>query len=341
MKRPGWHRRTAATTGMVMAMLLAAPAVAAQTNADASNLEARYQEGAALRQRQQDVEALAVFRSIYEQTRQYRALAQVGLAEGALGHWLEAERCLAEALSSADPWIASRRSTLDGALATIRTHLGTLEVNSPTADAQVWVDGTILGIVNRSHRVLAGTVHFEVRARGYRTVSRIATVPVAGLARESVALTVVEAAPEPAAAPAPPAVPTPLPTPLPMAATSTERPAPEGTRRGLAIGALALGGTLAVGGLVAWAYGWTQVSAYNDDPACPLPGAGMAPPDCQSRLNTLGVIEPLGWTGMIGGALLLATGAVLWATSPSPRRERALRMGPGPGQLGASMQWEF
>lgn len=76
-----------------LALSLAPMAARAQTAPDAA-LEARYQQGADLRERQQDAQALAIFQEIYAQTRQPRALAQVGMAEGALGAevWIDGRR---------------------------------------------------------------------------------------------------------------------------------------------------------------------------------------------------------------------------------------------------------
>jgi hypothetical protein len=150
-----------------------------------SALEARYQRGADLRDQHQDAQALTVFEEIYAQVHEPRALAQIGMAEGALGRWIEAEQHLAAALSTLDAWITTRRAALESALATIRTHIGQLEVQTSTPNAEVWIDGRRVGSANAVLRVLAGTAQFELRAPGHHTVARVATVPPGGLAREA------------------------------------------------------------------------------------------------------------------------------------------------------------
>ncbi len=78
-----------------------------------------------------------------------------------------------------------------------------------------------------------------------------------------------------------------------------------------AVVALVGGGLLLVGGVAVWAYGWSQVGDYNADPACPPPEQGGLPAQCQSRLDTAGWAEPVGWVGMLSGAALGAVGGVL------------------------------
>lgn len=318
---------------VVLASIAIAPALArAQTPPDAA-LEARYQQGADLRERQQDAQALAIFQEIYSQTRHPRALAQVAMAEGALSRWIDAERHLAEALTANDPWIVTRRASLEGALATIRTHLGQLEVQSTTPGAEVWIDGQRAGAANTPIRVVAGTAHFEVRAEGHAPVTRVATVPPGGLAREAVALS-----PRTESSPPPPiaAVPT-----TAAATTVTSDNTSGNTRRTLGLVAVVTGGVLLVGGVAAWAYGWSLTSDYNSDPACPSPDAAMIPAQCQSRLDSARTMEPLGWTGMIAGAVIAGVGGVLLGTAPRPSRERALEWAPGPGSLGAGVRVRF
>ncbi len=299
-------------------------------------LEARYQQGSDLRERQQDAQALAVFQAIYAQTRQPRALAQVGMAEGALGRWLEAEAHLAEALATTNPWITTRRTQLESALATMRSHLGQLEVQTSVEGAAVWVEGRRIGAVNTPLRVLAGTTTFEVRAEGYVSVSRVATVPAAGLAREAVSL--VAAAGEVAAPTARAAGGDTVPGQggPPVAAS----PAGSG-RSTVAVAALIGGGVVLVGGVIAWAYGWSQVGAYNADASCPPPETGGLPAQCQSRYDTAQLMEPLGWAGMLGGAALAGVGGVLLGTAPRAGRERAVVLSPGPGLVGAGLRVRF
>ncbi len=113
------------------------------------------------------------------------------------------------------------------------------------------------------------------------------------------------------------------------------------SRRTLAIAALVAGGVLLAGGAGSWAYGWTLTSDYNADANCPAPNATTIPAACQSRLDGARLVEPLGWIGMISGAALVATGAVLLATMPHAPGSRQVRVVPGPGELGAGLRVTF
>lgn len=316
---------------VLASILLVSSAAMAQTSPDAA-VEARYQQGMDLRELQQDAQALAIFQEIYSQTRQPRALAQVAMAEGALSRWLDAERHLLEALATSDPWVSTRRATLDGALATIRTHLGQLEVQANVPSAEVWIDGRRAGAANAPIRVVAGTTQFEVRVAGHVASTRVATVPPGGLARESIALVPSSTSDE---APAVPAAVRPLTVSAPPPAESSS------PRRTLGIAGIVAGGVLLVGSVAAWAYGWSVTSDYNNDPSCPSPSAPSIPAACQSRLDTARVMEPLGWTGMIAGAVIAAAGGVLLGTAPRSSREHAWELSPGPGAVGAGLRVRF
>ena len=78
--------------------------------------------GITLREQALDVEALEAFRRAHALFPSARALAQMGLAEQALGQWRNAEIHLSAALQTAnDPWIRRRRSALIRALAFVRS----------------------------------------------------------------------------------------------------------------------------------------------------------------------------------------------------------------------------
>lgn len=299
----------------------------AQPHTEAS-FEARYQRAADLRDQHQDAQALQVFQEIYSLTHAPRALAQIALAEGALGRWLDADAHLTTALAAPDAWVTERRTVLESAHATMRSHIGELEVLTPTPNAEVWINGHYAGAANRPLRVLAGTTQFEVRAPGRVGLSRVATVPADGLARETVT------ALEPLRTTAISVTPTPT-------HGDTPSPGPSNIQRTLGITALVTGGVFLIAGVSVWAYGFTTASDYNNDPTCPAPDTANLPSACQSRLDTLSVAQPLGWAGMLSGAALVITGAVLLKTAPSARRERAISLTGGPGDLGAGLRLTF
>src|SRR3954471_17668689 len=75
-------------------------------------------QGVLLREKREDEAALSLFQRDYQLSRSPRALAQVALAEQALGRWIDAQTHLSRALSQGgDPWIAAKASLLRQALA--------------------------------------------------------------------------------------------------------------------------------------------------------------------------------------------------------------------------------
>ncbi|HJL16909.1 MAG TPA: tetratricopeptide repeat protein [Sandaracinaceae bacterium LLY-WYZ-13_1] len=161
------------------------------TPARAQSAEALIEEGLELRRQHRDEQALERFQRAYEIAHAPRALAQIALAEQALGRYVPAEQHLVSALSvQMDPWIAERRSQLEQALGQIRAQLGTVEIQGGVEGAQVFVNGTARGTLPQASRlrVRAGSAAVEVRMQGYLTVQRQVMVPAGGTARETVQL---------------------------------------------------------------------------------------------------------------------------------------------------------
>lgn len=182
-------------------------------------------EGLALRRQRRDAEALDRFRRAYALDPTARTLAQVALAEQALGQWVQAESDLRAALAYAgEPWIAVHRQELDAGLADIRKHLGGLEIVADVAGAEAWVNGRPAGVLPLAGPVPveAGSVVVEVRANGYAPARRLTSVEAGEVARESVQLVpLVRPSPLESAPP---------PGPAPESAAPT-RPSPPSTRR--------------------------------------------------------------------------------------------------------------
>ena len=158
--------------------------------ADAADADTLIARGIDLREHGKDDEALAVFKKALAKTPSPRARAQVALAEQALGLWIAAESDLLLALAAdSDPWIAKNRAAIEGALAVVRRHLGSLEVRG-TDGAEVVLDGVRLGTLPAAapFRVEAGKRTLELRAKGFHPTTRSIEVPAGGVARETVAL---------------------------------------------------------------------------------------------------------------------------------------------------------
>ena len=92
------------TVAALLSVLVAARAAhAADESAKAEQL---IQEANELRRQGQDQRAMPLLQQAYELARTARTAAQLGLAEMALGYWVEAEGHLNEALTvSHHPWV--------------------------------------------------------------------------------------------------------------------------------------------------------------------------------------------------------------------------------------------
>ncbi|HXJ19520.1 MAG TPA: hypothetical protein VMT03_04735 [Polyangia bacterium] len=223
--------------------------------------EALIHQGVQLRSQDQTARALLLFQKAYQLSPTPRPAAQLGLCEMELGHYVEAERHLSEALASPDhPWIAKNRTVLDTQLQTARANIGELVVSVSPASADVLLNGTLLeeAQVGTPIRLSKGSVDVDVRAAGY--VRRHETITISGGQREQRTFTLVPVASRSAVAAVapPPAVPPPPMAPVqaavPIAPVEIEPapPQPAGGRMsskrlaawitaGAAVGALAFG----------------------------------------------------------------------------------------------------
>jgi tetratricopeptide (TPR) repeat protein len=164
----------------------------------ADGSEALIREGLALRRNGDDEGALAKFNAALGIRRSGRALAQIALAEQAIGHWVESESHLKEALNLRDEaWIAKNRPLLETSLKEISSHLGALELTANVAGAVIKVNGVFRGRLPLPEpmRVPSGTVTVELEAEGYFPLARSVVLSSGGRARE--AFTMVSASQSP------------------------------------------------------------------------------------------------------------------------------------------------
>src|SRR6478609_9850715 len=120
--------------------------------------------GLELRRERRDAEALALFQNAFATSASPMILAQIALAEQALGRWLPAEQDLNAALATHDGWVDTNRSALERALAVIQSHLSWLAVTSNVESAQLWLDEHNLGAVRAAPwRVTAGAHELSLR----------------------------------------------------------------------------------------------------------------------------------------------------------------------------------
>jgi hypothetical protein len=137
------------------------------------------EQGVKLRIEGKHAEALEIFTKAHAASPSARTLAQIGLAEGSLRRWVDAEAHISAALAEHDtPWIENRRNreALEQALSSVRGHIGTVLVVGPPG-AEVSVDGKAAG-----HLPLPATIRAEegtVRVRGSALGRKPADVEVA------------------------------------------------------------------------------------------------------------------------------------------------------------------
>jgi hypothetical protein len=176
--------------GVALALVLVLVGVAARGDAQTTDADALTRHGLALRRQRRDADALRDFQRAYAMVPEPRTLAQVALAEQALGLWVDAEAHLRTALEAKDPWIEQRRTVLTAGLADIQTHLGGLEVETDVAGAELWVNGTRVATLPIAHplRVEAGSVVIEVRAPEHASARRLTSVEAGETAHETIHL---------------------------------------------------------------------------------------------------------------------------------------------------------
>jgi hypothetical protein len=323
---------------MALLLALAAPATGAAQQADAPAL---LREGFAARRAQRDADALRSFSAAWALDRSPSTLAQVALAEQALGRWVDAERHLAECLAADDPWIARHAPALRAALAVMRGHLATLALDGRPAGATVLIDGRPVGALPLPAplRVTAGTVVLQVSAPGHHPVERRIAVEAHATLREEV--TLVPSAPVVEAAPTP-TPPTPTPPALPPPAVLVTAP-PAAPRRAVAPWVLAAsGGVLLGGAAVLSALRADAVDSLRarcggaDDPATP---AVECAPDASARdlHDRAGLYRDLSIAALaVGGAAAVA--GVIWIFA-APAQRRAITV--GASRHGPSLGWSF
>ena len=291
-----------------------APALATPEEAEAESLIAR---GIDLREHGRDDDALAVFKKALAKSPSPRARAQVALAEQALGLWVAAESDLVLALASdSDTWITKNRGALEGALAVVRRHLGSLEVRG-TEGAEVMLDGVRLGVLpaGTPFRVEAGRRTLELRAKGFHPSARSIEVPAGGVTRETLSLV---------ALPPEAAVGNGTTTGGTGAPRDGERD-PGRTQRVMGWAFAGTGAALLVTGGVGMLVRKGIVDDYND--RCPGLGAAQ-PADCDGKIDSARTWLTVSIITFIAGGVFTLGGITLALTAP---RRGPSASAPAPG----------
>jgi hypothetical protein len=158
--------------------LVAAP-VFVPAAAHAQDADALIKQGVELRRAGKDQAALEQFRRAYDVAPTPRALAQMGLAEQALGRWIDGDAHLGKALEAAqDPWIAKYQETLERSRVEIDKHLGSLSVSGGPEGAELRLDGQAMGTLplRRTLRLPIGAFTLEASAGGHVLLTRSVSI---------------------------------------------------------------------------------------------------------------------------------------------------------------------
>jgi tetratricopeptide (TPR) repeat protein len=263
--------------------------------------EEMVRRGLNLRRAGRDDLALALFREALELRSEPRTLAQIGLAEQALGRWTEAEKHLDEALAATgDVWIGAHRLHLEESLAFVRQHVSSLSLEVEAEGAEVaFGDGGFRPVPQAPVRIAPGPVSLRVRAPGRSDVAE-----TVDLSAGTTLLLRLQPAVALALPPAAPPAPTPL-IGLPRGAAARPR----------SVGAITLAtasGVMLAEALAAQLYWWIDRKYLLGGEGCrPLPGASRREQCPEEYANARLALE-LAVAGYIASAALGATAGWLY-----------------------------
>jgi hypothetical protein len=288
------------------------------TSASAENPDEMIERGIQLREQGKDDEALGWFKRAYQASPTPRALAQIALAEQALGQWVPAERDLNDALAKAsDDWIAKHKTALSGALATIEQHIGDLVLSGGVEGAQVSVDGAKVGTLPapKPIRLEIGTHTLEIQHASYYPISQPVTIRSDAPAR--VYVDMHPRAQQDGSTPLPRDVVATTTVPPPV--TTNPPPSSSSPQQTIGIVVAASAGLPLILGIIGIAAHESSVADYNGDPTCPGKEVPVKPPACQSRIDAASTWSAVSVASFIGAGVLAATGVILLLTAPKSK----------------------
>lgn len=358
------QRMRGAAAACVAAWLAGGEAFAQGRCAAQARVDALEQQGNRARTERRDESAREAFAEAWGLCHGARALARMGLAEKALGRWLEAEEHLAAALATRDPWVSRQRAVLEAELARAGDHVGELLLVGEAPPGAVWSIGARTGTLpmERPVRVAAGPVAVTVQAPGFAAVTREVPVAARTVVRERVELARTPT-PEPARPVAAPAVVATGPVAVRAVAVPEEPAVPTGmARRETAAGMFRVLGGAAGGAAVATLVATVALHVHRESLINGANGAYVRDTRCNDNNAHLetdvqhcdavhgpGVeaeasLTPWVVAGYVVSGAFAVTSGVLFAVAASRSREErvaGLRCGGGPGLVGVSCGYSF
>lgn len=323
-------------------------------------------EGVALRRAGRDEEALQRFQRAYEIDHGARALAQMGLAEQALGRWPIAYEHLTQALAAPkDPWVATNQAALRTSLNEVSQHVGMLEFIGGSAGAEVRIDGVARGQLPLEKPLVLpiGSVTITIARAGFVPVQRVAIIRAHQMTRESFE----PLAPSPEAGPAAHAVAAEVPGPPrseTRAAESAEHTGPvlvagapgEGISPARASAKwIAWGAAVAAVGVGVLGYAQQSSAGSQFNGSCfydqtgtirMKPGAQSSVDQCSSYSGSVNTWFNTEIAGFVGAGVLASLGVVFWLTEPTAASARATAFRCAPSATGRDTvslgcRWQF
>src|SRR6266496_364076 len=270
--------------------------------------DAMVARGLELRREGKPQQALEMFQRAHALAASPRTFGQMGIVEGTLEHWTDAENHLTAALAVPDDaWVRKNQTLLQTALESVKGHIGQL-VFAGTAGATVTVAGKLAGTLPNIPpvRVGAGTVLVTANASGSRQFVQSVAVPAGMQIAVTINLEPIDVRP-------------------PVSASPPAQAAPAPTIREFhphyAWKTWTGGGLLAVGvGVMTWGIVWIAVDGNGSGGTCADPSAM----NCMPVYNT----RSPGWILTAAGAGTAAAGGYLLYSSQKNGTDVTVSLGP-------------
>jgi hypothetical protein len=365
---------------MALAIALALALLAGSaTAAVATDADELIRQGVVLRRRGDDAGALQLFQQAFQVEQTAKAMAQIGLAEQALGRWAMAYEHLNRALEDKnDPWIRKNLAVITQSVSRVTEHVTQVEILGGSDGAEVRINGVPRGKLPLAHPVTVstGTLIIDLVAPGFTSVQRTivararetvresfdAMVPLPVRARSSapVALTAPvgsasRSSPDATAIGAGSSVPAGIPeaaTPERAQEIGSDRTArDQGVRKESTLRTKLkwMAWSLGVGALGLGVFGWVRQNqagrsfsgscTFEGENVGLLPGSNKTIADCTDLKNQVDSNYRIELGGLVGAGIMTATGLILWLAEPASGEGERTALSCRPGMTAAHGPW--